>query len=429
MTTPLSFNGYYVRDDHRIYQSYNTAPSTFGPFFYMFLTTGLTIEGQAGVLSFYTPNSGMLTRTPFIYLTELPDVSQRIQLCPVYDFYNYGMYWQVTQFWGNGELGRTPMRYVWYYTFGGGGGNVNQPESITAASTTSTESDAQVVTASSSSLPTNPSELDLDHPTLPAGVCAKDIIRVRFDEQTGEWTCDNEEHRPIFETQIKPNLVVSKDQVPALPPNKKSEKEILKFKMKWLKKQEKKKKREEKKKEREEKKEDKEHEKEEKDEDSEDDDETPKKEEQTASTSTSVQDPATTTTTALMTTSASSQVVTTTDTANDPTSPMFNYYPDPSGFQMPDYYQENAGKQWQLYDVWYTGFKLQNTTAGDNRTATAAWEWDTHRGKYVIYFKFFDSTGNTLQAMLRGTSDDMFNVQLENGDTFAGGYNPYTGEP
>lgn len=288
---------------------------------------------------------------------------------------------------------------------------------MTTATTNTNANDLpNAVLAPASSLP-KPEDLDLENPFHPQGVTVKDIIRVRLDDKTGEWCCENEEHLEHFETHIKPKLVVPKDQVPQYLSNRMSDEEIKKFKKKWLAEQEKKNHKNEKEHEKEDdkhalhvEKKDGRHDKKHNDD---------KKHEEISSEQDSAR---------IVTTEASMNTINTA-TANNPFTSLFNYYPDPSNWLMPDYYQENSGKKWQIYDVWYTGFKLQNTAAGDKRTATAAWEWDSNKGKYIIYFKFFDPTGNILQALLRGSSDDMFNVKLENGDTFAGGFNPYNWEP
>lgn len=251
----------------------------------------------------------------------------------------------------------------------------------------------------SSSLPQ-----ELNATSLPENVNVKDMIRIRFNDKTGECECESEDHKELFETKIKPMLVVPKDQVPQYLPNRMSDEEMKQHKKKWEHEQENKKKEEEKKHDK----------KEQHHEDNEHDKNQPEiSRDGVASASTSTQDLAVTSTDQTVT--ALSAVTFTTSSTTSPS---------PGSYVLPDYYQENSGKRWQLYDVWYTGFKLQNTATGDNRTATAAWEWDSIKGKYVIYFKFFDPTGNTLQSMLRGLSDNMFNVQLDNGDYFAGGYNP-----
>lgn len=86
---------------------------------------------------------------------------------------------------------------------------------------------------------------------------------------------------------------------------------------------------------------------------------------------------------------------------------------------LPLKYQENSGKLWQVSSISGNNFKLQNLTPTDQRTAIAAYAFNSDKNLYDVYFVFFDSAGTTIGSMLRGISSDMQTISLENFDTFA----------
>ncbi|KAG2392071.1 hypothetical protein C9374_013556 [Naegleria lovaniensis] len=86
---------------------------------------------------------------------------------------------------------------------------------------------------------------------------------------------------------------------------------------------------------------------------------------------------------------------------------------------LPVKYQENAGKHWQVSSISGNNFKLQNLTPGDERTAIAAYAFNSDKNLYDVYFVFFDPAGTTVGSILRGSSSDMQTIALENNDTFA----------
>ena len=92
---------------------------------------------------------------------------------------------------------------------------------------------------------------------------------------------------------------------------------------------------------------------------------------------------------------------------------------------LPLYYTENAGKRWYVGATTSYSFKLQNTTTGDMRTAVVAVNFNDDEsggGKFITIIRFYDPTGTTLLDVLRGvgSSTDITNLALNNGDTFTG---------